>query len=124
MPRQTSLEAFNSIKNNGLLSERRMQVYESLFHNGPMSATEIWFKYFKNLNVTQNSITPRLSELKRTGVVTEIGIQQCNVTGMNVILWDVTNKLPIKLEKKKSKDEIIKELEARIVELEKLYDVT
>jgi hypothetical protein len=46
------------------------------------------------------------------GVVKELGTRQCEVTGMRVIVWDVTRELPKKLEKglSRSRKEIRKDL--------------
>jgi hypothetical protein len=44
---------------------------------------------------------PRFAELERVGVIAVVGEKDCSVTGRNVLLWDVTEKLPIKLEKEK-----------------------
>jgi len=42
LSRDTSIEAYRTIKANGLLSKRRLQVYEYLFNHGPATAKEIF----------------------------------------------------------------------------------
>ena len=39
--RQTSIDCYNKIKAEGLLSKRRLEVYEILFHHGQLTANEI-----------------------------------------------------------------------------------
>ena len=100
MIRDTSIEAYNTIKAEGLLSKRRLEVYEVLFHNGPLTATQIAqdMPGFKSQSVGAN-VHARLGELRSAGCVIERGEVECPITKMRVILFDVTSKLPIKLEK-------------------------
>lgn len=121
MSRQTSIETYNIIKQSGLLSKRRLQAYDVLFNHGPLTATGIATQVsdFKSPSVGFN-IHARLCELREMGCVKELGETVCPHTGMKVILWDVTDRVPLKLPKRKTKDQIIKELQDRISVLEKL----
>lgn len=104
MIRQTSIEAYNQIKNSGLLSERRWQVYDVLFEYGPMTGGETFQRMKQKYSVmapTNSNTTTRLGELRNMGVVMELGTKTCSVSGQTVILWDVTDKLPTKLVKSK-----------------------
>lgn len=102
MIRQTSIDVYNNIKENGLLSERRMQVYCVLYEKGPLTATQIAnFLPFKKSSSVGANVHARLGELRSMAAVREIGEGICPETGNTVILWDVTDKLPIKLEKPK-----------------------
>ena len=38
----------------------------------------------------------RFTELKNLGVIHEVGVRKCKVTGYKVTEWDVTNNLPKK----------------------------
>ncbi len=100
--RQTSIEAFNEIKNNGLLSQRRWEVYEALFNHGPCTANELrkHLAFKDGINVNLNVVT-RLGELRNFGVVFEVRERQCSITGIVVIEWDVTDRLPIRFDKPK-----------------------
>lgn len=97
MIRDTSIEAYNTIKNNGLLSERRFQVYEVLFAHGPATAMEL--RRFFPKGFVDSQIRARLNELRQLGCARESKERPCSVTGMNVIEWEVTDKLPVKFEK-------------------------
>jgi hypothetical protein len=113
--RRTSLEAYQEIVENGLLSKRRLQVYQILFKYGPLTGGQI-LQIAKSKIPIGNSgtITTRLSELRRQGAIKEVGEINCPISGYKSILWDVTNDIPVKLEMKKTrkekKNEIVKEL--------------
>lgn len=98
--RDTSIEVFHRIREEGLLSERRLEVYSSLFQHGPASANELFRKMHGSIRVSQAAIQPRLNELVAMGVASEVQIRPCRVTGNRVIEYDVTSKMPKKLEKK------------------------
>lgn len=97
MTRQTSIDAYNEIKESGLLSHRRFEVYETLFNIGPATAGEISKAQNKTSNFAKGDNShARLCELRDLGVVKEIMEVKCTVTGMRVIQWGITDKLPSK----------------------------
>lgn len=104
MIRQTSADAYRTIKEEGLLSERRWQVYDILYRHGPLTGNEV-LKYLKTTysigSGNAPSIVSRLGELRNNGCAYEVRTRACSVTGMRVIEWDVTAKLPIKFSKPK-----------------------
>ena len=97
--RQTSIDAYNKIKNEGLLSELRFEVYSVIFKNGPITQGEA-AKHF--MHGDRNVVSPRFAELNRRGVICCVGSRPCKVTGINCMIWDSTGKLPVEPEKKKS----------------------
>lgn len=99
MIRSTSREAYNTIKANGLLGKRQWEVYNLLFLHGPCTAMELR-KFFPE-GIVDSQIRARLNELRKFGVACEVRTRKCTVTGMNVIEWDVTDRLPIEPPKKK-----------------------
>ncbi len=105
MARETSIQAFNTIKENGLLSERRWRVYEILFKHGPMIGSQVAEAYREIYGRTSNSETVRnrLTELRDMGCVAEMGKTIDEKTGMSVIQWDVTKRVPVKVDKSKHK---------------------
>lgn len=95
MTRKISLDAYNKIKENGLLSKRRLEVYHILFHNGPLTAHEVVAIARQNHPLSnQTSFNARLSELRNRGVVFEVGFKTNPVSLVENILWDVTDSLP------------------------------
>lgn len=110
MKRQTSIEAYHQIKAEGLLSERRLQVYQILYKYGPVTAAQV-VEIARNKMKVSNSgnFATRLSELRRMGVAFEVKTGPCPLTGRNVIHWDVNGELPAPLVKKKTHKELLLE---------------
>jgi len=103
MIRQASIDTFHDIENSGLLSKRRLQVYEMLFFNGPMVGSEVARRVKAKYGSWSESetIRNRLTELRNSGVVYEVGKAKDPKNGRIVILWDVTAHLPKKIQRKK-----------------------
>jgi hypothetical protein len=96
MIRETSVEAYEAIQESGVLSKRRWQAYNYLFHNGPLTGQELC----RQTGV--NGLWKRLSELQEMGLAKECGERPCKVTGMTAILWDVTAGMPRALQRTKA----------------------
>lgn len=125
MTRKTSIEAYKQIRDSGLLSERRFEVYDVVFRHGPLTANEAFKILYDNdmgaKNAASNSAA-RFSELRDVGVLYEVGERKCGVTGMKVIVWDVTDQLPKAPDKKPTRKEKKEELLAYIVSVGKEID--
>jgi hypothetical protein len=94
--RQTSIDCFNQIKKEGLLSKMRFHVYESIFLKSKQTAGELSeFLNLTGIKIRHGSVNGRLTELRDLGVIYEKDVRACKVTGRNVIEWDLTNRLPI-----------------------------
>jgi hypothetical protein len=116
--RQTSIDCFNQIKQEGLLSKRRLQVYESIYNSAPCTASEV----FKDKNLKTNQ-SGRFTELRDLGVIYEKGERVCSITGMNVIEWDLTDRLPINIKSsKKTKKQRLDDALNSLRELYKNYN--
>ena len=101
MARNTSVEAYRAIKINGLLSERRLLVYEILYKYGPMTCSEVVQKALPYVNTPNTGWVPaRLGELRKHEVISEVREGPCPTTGRNAIFWDVNSNLPKPLPKK------------------------
>lgn len=98
--RQTSIDCYNKIKENGLLSKRRFEVYEAIFKNAPCTTNEAMKGHFSG----SHGIGSRTSELRDLGVIYEKGTRECKVTGIVVIEWDLTDNLPDNTLLKKTKN--------------------
>ena len=90
--RQTSIDCYNQIKEEGLLSKRRLQAFEALLKIAPCTATEL--QKSMNYNDGGRDCIKRLSELRDLGVIYEKTERNCSITGRNVIEWDLTDNLP------------------------------
>lgn len=117
MIRQTSIEAYNEIKREGLLGELQFMVYEALFNHGPLTQGELWERCFKNHQ--RHTIAPRFAELFGMGVIKVVRQRPCAVTGRSCLVWDVTDQLPDRKGLVRvTKDSIIASQRATIAELQ------
>lgn len=103
MIRETSIETYYEIKNNNLLSKKRMEVYDIIYNNGPVNCRQIINIASKGQVTNTGAISGRLSELEERGVIYDKFEAPCPVTGNKTIFWDTTNKLPIKPKKSLTK---------------------
>ncbi len=102
MTRQTSIETYHQIVDEGLLSPLREKVYQALFKHGPCTANELVYFMRQDGQKTKSRdyFAQRLSELRELGVVKETGKRPCRVTGRVAITWQTTNEIPKKSKKK------------------------
>ncbi len=81
---QTSLFAYHA-EVKPTLGHRQKTIYEALgtresFTNTEMAAYLDW---------PINTITPRMKELRKIGLVRCAGTRECKVTGRNVLSWEI-----------------------------------
>lgn len=94
-----------------MLSKRRMEVYELLYDDGPMTGNEVIRRMMiLHPGTNQGGFNTRLSELEKQGVIEQVGYRIDPVSGHNNILWDVTPDLPVALEKRVSKNDKVSEI--------------
>jgi hypothetical protein len=91
--RQTSIECYNQIKQEGLLSKRRLEIYEAILKNAPCTTNEA----LKDVHSGSHGVGSRTTELRDAGVIYEKDVRPCRVTGRNVIEWDLTDRLPVNI---------------------------
>lgn len=113
MTQQTSITIYNQIKSEGLLSKKRMLVYEIFMdYGGELTGSQV-SEIFKKLYPTSQhseTIRNRISELRDMGVLEERGTTACPISKREVMRFALTDVLPIKLEKKKTHSEKIQDL--------------
>jgi hypothetical protein len=117
----TSLDTYNKIKNDGLISKLRFYVYDIIYNNGPITISQMIRIAAKDVTNT-GSFTGRISELERMGLIYNHHVGACPVTGRDVIFWVTTNCLPRTYQKQETKTEIIKNLNKTIDELKNRID--
>lgn len=107
MARQTSIEVYRKIKQEGILGKRRWEVYDILFRKGPMTANEafreIAIEKGKNAGTLLSVSNARFTELRDGGVVIETQKRICRVSNRKVLEWDVTDHMPVDRTKAKRK---------------------
>jgi hypothetical protein len=94
--RQTSIDCYNKIKEEGLLSNMRFKVYEAILRKAPCTSGEA----FATMTTKENQISQsraRFTELRELGVIYEKGEKKCSITGRSVIEWDLTDRLPVNI---------------------------
>jgi len=116
MTRETSIEVFRQIKDEGLLSDLRQQVYEVVFNFGPLTNSEA----AKFMRCQKNLTSGRMTELRDLGVIRETGKRLCKITGRKVLGWEITGELPIKRELRLTDKEMISIREDQICYLYEL----
>jgi hypothetical protein len=116
----TSRETYQAILESGLISEKRMKVFD-IFYQNPQGLTgaEVSEIYRKNNPTSQHSetIRNRITELVQMGVLAELGAVECQFSKRSVMKWCCIDKMPIPLEKKVTRKEQIKELLKDVVQL-------
>lgn len=121
---QNSLDAFNHIKKNGLLSDKRLKVYQIFVHNpNGLTGSQVSEIYKKNFPSSQHSetIRNRIIELKDMGVLDEVGNVVCQFTKRTVMKYKANTNMPTKLVAKKSLNTNINEI---ISDLKRVWDLT
>ena len=113
MVQKTSVETYHAIKNSGLISEKRMKVFD-IFYQNPQGLTgaEVSEIYRKENPTSQHSetIRNRITELVQMGVLAEVGVVECQFSKRNVMKWCCIDKMPIPLEKKLTRKEQVNEI--------------
>ncbi len=103
MIQTTSIQTYDAIKNSGLLSDKRMKVYD-IFYENPQGLTgtqvsNIFKSKFPSAEHSE-TIRNRITELRDMGVLYEVGIVECEYTHRNVMKFALTDNLPVPLPKK------------------------
>lgn len=91
MIRETSINAFHMIRDNGILGMREFQVYEAICNNGSVTIKETCMILKP---IPETSISPIFSRLERKGLIKIQETRKCKITGNNVYSWQSTNKMP------------------------------
>lgn len=116
MTKQSSIDAYNEIKANGLLKETFWIVYDAVYRWGPISAGGAHMLVEREgIHKIPHSLGPRFAPLGRMGVIRMIGRRPCIKTGFSVQHWEVTGELP---NRDPGPEESFKKLHKRIDELE------
>lgn len=95
--RESQRLAHEQIVASGLLSRLRLQVYRLVYEmQEPDGVTggELDHAMSGELGFTRSG-SPRLNELEKLGVLEEMPLRKCHITGMLVIPYRTTGRLPI-----------------------------
>ena len=86
--RQTSIVAYQEIRDNGLLSKRCWQTYDDLYHHGPSTSRDCEDR------LGDRNAHRRIKDLVDDEVAFDAGLVVCGKTGKTVHQWDVNSNLP------------------------------
>lgn len=124
---QTSKEAYEYCKENGLLSERADAVLKALIDSaGPMNQTMVHNAIIRETGVVgmqKYSISPRFAVLERMGLIREVGEGPCPVSKRRTVFYEPTLNKPVMTEAQAEnsapdKKRTISDLTKRVAELE------
>jgi len=115
MVRDTSRLCFEQIKIKGLVSKKRLEVLEAILLTAPCTSSEALISIQSRTGVISQG-RARFGELRDLGVIYERQNRICSVTGKTVIEWDLTDKLPVKVKKKKGRPENLKKCIEYLIE--------
>lgn len=90
MARETSKASYDIIRASGYLGNKQQDVYECLYHYGPLTDSELAEK----LDRPRDWVGPRIRELLVKGVIKEDGARSCRITRRMCRITDVTANLP------------------------------
>jgi CRISPR/Cas system CSM-associated protein Csm2 small subunit len=103
MIQKTSIETYYAIKNSGLISDKRLKVFDIFWeHPDGLTGTQV-SEIFKNKYPSSKhseTIRNRITELRNMGVIDEVGVVECDFTNRKVMKFAISNRLPVPLEKK------------------------
>ena len=122
--RQTSVAAWNSINQSGVLGSMQVRVYNILYLYGPLTGRQL-NKIMASAGDKSPSFHKRLAELKRWGVIKETGcIHIDEFTHQKNILWDVTDRMPVEPIKKKPMRTIINRATEALKKMRESHDAS
>lgn len=113
MIQRTSIETYHAIKDSGVLSEKRLRVFDIFFENPDgltgAEVSDIYKSKFPSSKYSE-TIRNRITELVQMGVLAELGTVECKFTKRKVMKWCCVDKMPIPLEKKMTRKEKIQDV--------------
>lgn len=114
MTRETSIAAYTEMRESGVLGGIRLNVVKILSQYGPLTQAEV---SERTGNKIQRSVTPRFAELKKMGVIEEVGEKICPISGAETYIWDLTGRQPKVPTKREKIEEAIARCEEKLVKL-------
>lgn len=89
MVRQTSVDCYYEIMEEGLIGDRQKIVYDFIIDNENLTDMEITIALgYKD----PNKIRPRRKELFDFGLILDGGIKKCSITGRKAHFWKINPK--------------------------------
>jgi predicted transcriptional regulator len=91
--RDTSIDAYNTIRDRGLLTRLHWDVYDTLYQYGPITSGECHHRLKKQRRVDIATVRARITELSDMGYVRTCGKRVCAASsiGATCYIWGVTS---------------------------------
>lgn len=99
----TSAKSFHEIEESKLLGKLQLLIYKLIDTLGAKTTGEIAALLPQ---YQLNSISPRIAELARMGLIATTGERACKITGKTALVWDKTNAVPITTARGKPKNKV------------------
>ena len=118
--RETSQEAFDALKQAGVLSAQRWDVYSWLYTHGPATSGE--FMAWKGAQTGRSMVMDQsraiFTHLRERCLIKEVGTRACRITGKRCIEWDVTSAKAPTVPRRRTSKQKLQEAHKRIEQLE------
>jgi len=94
--KRTSIEAYNEIKESGLLGKRMFEVYSLIYKHGPISANDlIRVVRAKGIDANQTGYNARFCELEQRGAIERSGFTVDILSRKRCNTYIVSGNLPV-----------------------------
>lgn len=88
--RETSKEAYKQLVESGELRGKQAQILELVVKHGAGTAAEILQGSPHDRN--RNLARARFTELQARGLIIEVGVRDCKVTGRQALVWEYSGR--------------------------------
>ena len=106
--RETSIEAYKEVLENGKINKVQKRVLELLIKEGPSTANEL-DEILLAQGIKYPKASARLGELRDMGTVDEMDKRTCSISGKTVLVWKYNGRQPTKRVRSKSDKTLAKE---------------
>jgi len=130
MIKHTSLEAYRKVKESGILSKQREQVFEWFCEFAPCTINELINRVgdrHKPLFREPNHINKIPCQLQKHKVIEPYTSRNCRVTGNLSEVWRLTGNDPVKIKRKKPYRTVLMDTMQKLMEIndkEKIEGIT
>ena len=73
----------------------RLKGLEAILYTAPCISAEAFMEMKRTDTSPLSQSRARFTELRRLGVIKEVGVRQCKISGRRSIVWDLTDSLPV-----------------------------
>lgn len=89
LSKKTSLDAHSNFKHSGKLGALSALIVEVFIKNPEIKLTANELHALHFFEYQKPSITPRMIELERKGLIRQSGVSRCSITGRKCVSWSI-----------------------------------